>query len=86
MGALVPTKSTSTSTWRVVGPAIAKTPVRVGDRDVRSGEFPVVEGLAVGDRILRNPGSALVDGQRVEFAKGAPAAAMASASAASAAN
>jgi hypothetical protein len=51
--------------------------VRLGERDARSGEFPVLAGLAAGDRVLRNPGSTLVDGQAVEFAP--PAAAAASA-------
>ena len=68
--------------WRVEGGSVAKVPVKLGDRDPRSGEHPVLAGLAAGDRILRNPGSALVDGQKVEFA--APAAAAASAPAAAA--
>jgi membrane fusion protein (multidrug efflux system) len=42
--------------------------VKLGERDPRSGEFPVLAGLAAGDRVLRNPGSTLVDGQRFEFA------------------
>ncbi len=56
------------SVWRVEGATVRKVAVRLGDRDARSGEVPVLAGLAVGDRILRNPGSALVDGQKVEFA------------------
>jgi RND family efflux transporter MFP subunit len=56
------------SVWRVNGNTIAKTSVKLGDRDMRSGEFPVLSGLAAGDRILRNPGSTLVDGQKVELA------------------
>jgi RND family efflux transporter MFP subunit len=54
--------------WRVDGATIRKVAVRLGDRDARSGDVPVLAGLAAGDRILRNPGSALVDGQKVEFA------------------
>jgi RND family efflux transporter MFP subunit len=65
--------------WRVEGPVIKKVAVRLGERDPRSGEVPVLSGLAAGDRILRNPGSTLVDGQAVELA--APAALAGSAAA-----
>lgn len=54
--------------WRVQRGTVAKVPVQLGARDARRGEFPLLGGLADGDRILRNPGSNLVDGQRVEFA------------------
>ena len=60
--------------WRRNGALLNKVPVRLGERDARSGEFPVLAGLAAGDRVLRNPGSALVDGQKVEFAVPAAAA------------
>ncbi|WP_425257487.1 efflux RND transporter periplasmic adaptor subunit [Rubrivivax sp. RP6-9] len=66
--------------WRVDGQTLAKVVLQVGERDPRSGELPVLQGLRAGDRILRRPGSTLVHGQRVEFAK--PAAAPASAAAA----
>ena len=59
--------------WRVDGKAdgavLAKVSVKLGERDARSGEFPVLAGLAAGDKVLRNPGSALVDGQKVEFSQ-----------------
>jgi hypothetical protein len=58
----------STFVWRVQGNALAKVAVKLGDRDLRTGHFPVLQGLAAGDRVLRNPGSTLVDGQKVEFA------------------
>jgi class 3 adenylate cyclase len=48
---------------------LAKVAVQLGERDARSGEFPLRGGLAEGDVILRNPGSALVEGQKVELAK-----------------
>jgi membrane fusion protein, multidrug efflux system len=62
--------------WRLNGSRLAKVPVKLGERDARSGDHPVLQGLAAGDRILRNPGSTLVDGQRVELATpaGTPAA------------
>jgi RND family efflux transporter MFP subunit len=63
----------ATHAWRVNGQLLQKVAVQLGERDARRGEFPVISGLAAGDRILRAPGSALVDGQKVEFA--APAAA-----------
>ncbi len=74
----------STHVWRVnvqtngqtngqtPGQTLAKVAVKVGERDPRSGEYPVQDGVAAGDRILRRPGSTLVDGQRFELA--APAA------------
>jgi membrane fusion protein (multidrug efflux system) len=54
--------------WRVGTKALHKVPVRLGERDARRGEYPLVSGLTAGDRILRAPSSALVDGQMVEFA------------------
>jgi hypothetical protein len=55
--------------WRVKDGRIAKAAVQLGPRDERRGEYAVLDGLADGDVILRNPGSSvLVDGQRVEFA------------------
>ena len=70
----------ATQVWRVDAGQVHKVAVKVSERDMRSGEFPVLSGLAAGDRILRNPGSALVDGQRYETAA-PPAAADAAASA-----
>ena len=65
--------------WRVAGQALQKVTLQLGPREPRSGDYPVLAGLAVGDRVLRNPGSNLVDGQRVEFAAVPAAAAPASA-------
>lgn len=59
----------ATHVWRVNATALAKVPVKLGERDQRTGEFPVLQGLSTGDRVLRNPGSTLVDGQKFEFAK-----------------
>jgi RND family efflux transporter MFP subunit len=64
--------------WKLNGSTLAKTAVKLGDRDPRSGEFPLLSGLASGDRVLRNPGSTLVDGQKIEFAAAAAAAGAAS--------
>ena len=69
--------------WRLNGSTVAKVPVKLGERDARTGQVPVLGGLAAGDRVLRSPGSALVDGQKAEFAK--PVAAAASAASAASA-
>lgn len=72
--------------WRVEGGAVRKVVVKLGERDPRTGDYPVLAGLAAGDRILRSPGSTLVDGQAVEFAgSAAPAGSAPAAAAASAA-
>jgi RND family efflux transporter MFP subunit len=71
--------------WRLTGNKLAKVAVKIGERDARTGEYPVFNGLAAGDRVLRNPNGALVDGQSVEFAAAAAAAAAPASAAASAA-
>jgi membrane fusion protein, multidrug efflux system len=69
--------------WRVGKDGrLGLAPVKLGERDARSGEWRLLGGLAEGDAILRNPGSTLVDGQKVEYAKAAVARSAASASAA----
>ena len=68
--------------WRVGKDGkLGSAPVQLGERDARSGEWRLLGGLTEGDVILRSPGSTLVDGQKVEFAK-ATAVASAAASAA----
>ncbi|NRF65895.1 efflux RND transporter periplasmic adaptor subunit [Aquincola sp. S2] len=69
----------ATHVWRVQGNALKKVAVKLGERDARRGEYPVLDGLAAGDRVLRNPGSTVSDGQRVEFAAAAAKAPAASA-------
>jgi RND family efflux transporter MFP subunit len=61
--------------WRIEGQALHKVGVRLGERDARSGEYPVLAGLTAGELILRSPGGTLVDGQKIEFAAAAAAAA-----------
>jgi len=68
--------------WRVKDKVLAKVAVQLGERDPRSGEVPLKSGLADGDVILRNPGTAVVEGQQVEFAPGPKAATAPAASAA----
>jgi RND family efflux transporter MFP subunit len=64
----------ATHVWRIKDNALQKVVVQLGERDARRGEFPVLNGLAAGDRILRAPSGALTDGQKVEFAAAAPVA------------
>ena len=68
--------------WRLDGGKLAKVAVKLGERDARSGETPVLAGLAAGDRLLRSPGSTLVDGQRFEMAAAVQAASAAASAAA----
>ena len=64
--------------WRLAGTTLAKTPVKLGERDARLGNVVIVSGIAAGDRVLRTPGSTLTNGQKFELAKPvAPAASVA---------
>jgi RND family efflux transporter MFP subunit len=58
----------SAHVWRVGDKVLSKVAIQVGERDARRGEIVVRAGLAEGDRILRNPGSGLADGQALELA------------------
>jgi membrane fusion protein, multidrug efflux system len=80
-GALVRSGDTAHA-WKIDGKALRKVAVTLGERDPRSGHFPVLKGLAAGDRVLRSPTSNLRDGQAIEFAQ--PAAASAASAAAAA--
>lgn len=70
--------------WRVGDGRIARVPVKLGERDARSGEWLALSGVSAGERLLRNPGSTLSDGQAFEFAKPSAAASASSAKAVSA--
>jgi len=59
------------SAFRVGGNKLHKVAVKLGDRDARSGDFPVTSGLAEGDRVLRYPTVLLKDGQPVQASAGA---------------
>ncbi len=73
---MVQRQGDNASVWKLDGSALRKTAVVLGERDARRGDYPVLKGLAEGDRILRRPGGNLVDGQALEFTKpGNPAAA-----------
>jgi RND family efflux transporter MFP subunit len=49
--------------WVLDGTKINKRQIEIGDRDTRLGQWVVQSGLAAGDKILRNSGSSLKDGQ-----------------------
>lgn len=70
--------------WRFSSGKLNKVAVVLGERDPRHGDYPVQSGLAAGDLVLRNPGSALIDGQKAQRAAAVlvPAAALAAAPAA----
>ena len=72
-----------TSVWRVKGNVLSKVEVHLGERDPRLGDHVLLSGLSEGDQILRNPGSTLSDGLKVEMAKSAASAAAPASAAAS---
>jgi RND family efflux transporter MFP subunit len=53
--------------WRVDTHKLVKTAVQLGERDARTGRVVIASGLAAGTRLLRAPGSTLVDGQPAEM-------------------
>ena len=53
-----------TVVWRLEGDTLQRRVVQLAPRDARTGLFTVTQGLQAGDRVLRSPGSRVVDGQR----------------------
>jgi len=53
------------SAFRLAGAKLEKVQLTLGDRDPRTGEFPVASGLAEGDHVIRYPSALLKDGQPV---------------------
>ena len=49
--------------WRVKDGKVQKVKLALGNRDLRTGNYRVSNGLAEGDRVLRYPASTLKDGQ-----------------------
>jgi RND family efflux transporter MFP subunit len=62
-----------TFAWRVAGGAVHKVAIDAGDRDARSGEVIVRQGLVEGDQVLRYPAATLQDGQPVQIGGAAAA-------------
>ncbi len=69
--------------WQVKSGALHKVPLSIGERDDRSGDFIVKNGLAEGDQLIRQPSTSLKDGQKFEMSAGAVAGAAQAAPAAS---
>jgi membrane fusion protein (multidrug efflux system) len=57
----------STYAWKINHNALKRVELGIGQRDARSGNWAVQTGLAVGDQVLRAPGSGFRDGQKVEL-------------------
>jgi RND family efflux transporter MFP subunit len=66
--------------WRLEASVVRRVAVTLGARDARSGRYAVQAGVQTGDRLLRNPGSSLKDGQAISMVT-APVQAKASAAA-----
>jgi RND family efflux transporter MFP subunit len=62
------------SVWLLRGQTLVRTTVKLGDRDPRSGLWPILDGAQAGDRLLRQPGSTLTDGQKFSLTAGGNAA------------
>ena len=56
--------------WRLHEKTLQKVALSMGLRDERSGQWEVRGGIAAGDLVLRNPGSNLKDGQKIDLAAG----------------
>ena len=70
--------------WRVGDGKLTKAPLKLSDRDQRTGEFVVMEGVAPGDQVIRYPTPMLRDNQPIQTAQSAaPKAAMVAPSASS---
>lgn len=58
--------------WRAKDGVLKKVALQLGPRDPRRGDYAVSTGLNAGDQVLRNPTSALKDGQKYQLANAAP--------------
>lgn len=52
-----------TRVWRLEADKLKQHTITLGERDARTGLWPVQSGLQAGDRIVRHPGSKLQEGQ-----------------------
>ncbi len=52
--------------WRLKDDKLQKVTVSLADRDTRTGNFVVKEGLAEGDQVIRYPSTMLKEGQSVQ--------------------
>lgn len=56
-----------TFAWRVKDGRVQMVALELGERDPRRGDFVLRSGLSEGEQLVRNPTSALKDGQKVEL-------------------
>ena len=59
--------------WVVKSGKLHRQPIKLGERDSRSGEFLVTSGLTAGDTLIRNPSRTLVEGTPVQASASASA-------------
>lgn len=52
-------------TWRIHDNQLAKVPLKLGNRDERTGFYEVKQGLSAGDVVMRTPSSNFAPGQKV---------------------
>jgi membrane fusion protein (multidrug efflux system) len=53
--------------WQLKDGKLHKAPLKLGERDARSGDTVLVSGLAAGDKVLRYPTTTLHDGQAAQL-------------------
>lgn len=58
-----------TYAWRVQQGKLKKIEIKIGARDVKTGDYAIVTGLGQGDTVIRHPRGGLVDGASVEMKK-----------------
>ncbi len=59
--------------WVVKDSKLHRQPIKLGERDARTGDFVVTQGLAIGDVLIRNPSRTLVENTPVQPAARASA-------------
>jgi membrane fusion protein, multidrug efflux system len=58
-----------TYAWRVQKGQLKKIEIKIGARDVKTGDYAIIAGLGQGDTVIRHPRGGLVDGANVEMKK-----------------
>ena len=63
-----------TATWRINAKnnTLEKATIVVGERDNRTGDFPLKSGLSEGEKVIRHPSSTLANGQKIDLNNVAP--------------